>query len=112
MSRKPIELPPEVAHRFVEDMRAFFAAKGHKADEIAARQLHTLREYQRPHEKKLRLTDVKRDVSRDEKSRMTGVAGGNITCAISAGIVARRRPAIREGLSPREPPHAVRQVRR
>ena len=46
LPRKPIKLPPAVARRFVEDMRAFFAA-GHnaiKADEIAARQLHALRE--------------------------------------------------------------------
>jgi hypothetical protein len=41
MPRKPIELPPAVARRFVEHMRAFFAEKnGIKRDEIAARQLH------------------------------------------------------------------------
>jgi hypothetical protein len=54
------EIPPEVARRFVDDMRAFFAEKnGIKRDEIAARQLYTLRRYQRPHQKKLRLIDVK-----------------------------------------------------
>ena len=44
---------------FVDDKRAFFAAKGHKADEIAARQLCALRTYQGLREKKLKLTDVK-----------------------------------------------------
>lgn len=61
MPSKPNELPPGVARAFFRDMRAFFAA-GHntvKADEIAARQLHTLRAYQGRHEKKLKLTDVK-----------------------------------------------------
>jgi hypothetical protein len=37
MPHKPIELPPAVARRFVEDMRAFFAEKSTiEADEIAA----------------------------------------------------------------------------
>ena len=41
MPRKPIELPPAVARRFVEDMRAFHAEKNSiKRDEIAARQRH------------------------------------------------------------------------
>jgi hypothetical protein len=57
--RKSIELPPEIAKAFVKDMRAFFKAKGHEADEIAARQCHALRAYQGPREKKLRLSDVK-----------------------------------------------------
>jgi hypothetical protein len=57
MPSKPIELPPTVARRFVEDMRAFFAEKnGIKADEIAARQLPALRQH---YAGKLRLTDVK-----------------------------------------------------
>jgi hypothetical protein len=48
-----------VARAFVKDMRAFFAEKSPlKRDEIAARQLHALREHQRPREKTLRLTDV------------------------------------------------------
>ena len=55
--RKPIELPPAVARRFVEDMRAFHAeTKLIKRDEIAARQLHALRHY---YVGKLRLTDIK-----------------------------------------------------
>jgi hypothetical protein len=46
-----------VARRFVEDMRAFFAETNRiKADEIAARQLHALRQH---YNGKLRLTDVK-----------------------------------------------------
>jgi hypothetical protein len=59
MPRKPIELPPAVARRFVEDMRAYFAEKNAiKRDEIAARQLHALRQHQGPRDKKLRLSDV------------------------------------------------------
>jgi hypothetical protein len=54
-----IELPRQIAKRFLEDMRAYFAEPdGHKADAIAARQLRVLREY--PAGKKLRLDDVKK----------------------------------------------------
>jgi hypothetical protein len=57
MPRKPIELPPDFARRFAEDMRAWFAETNLiKRDEIAARQLHALRHY---YVGKLRLTDVK-----------------------------------------------------
>ena len=57
MPLKPIELPPTVARRFVEDMRAFHAEPNAiKRDEIAARQLHTLKQHYRG---KLRLFDVK-----------------------------------------------------
>jgi hypothetical protein len=57
MPSKPIELPPAVARRFVEDMRAFFAAPNSlKQDEIAARQLHALRLH---YNGKLKLTDVR-----------------------------------------------------
>jgi hypothetical protein len=60
MRSKPLELPPDVARRFLEDMRAFFAEKnGIKRDEIAARQLQVLRGYQPPGEKRLRLFEVK-----------------------------------------------------
>ena len=46
MPRTPIELPPAVARRFVDDMRAFHAEpKAIKRDEIAARQLHALRRH-------------------------------------------------------------------
>ena len=59
MPRKPLELPPAAARAFVKDMRAFHAAAtGLEKDEIAARQLHALREYQRPGEKPLKLTHV------------------------------------------------------
>jgi hypothetical protein len=54
---KPIDLPPAVARRFVEDMCAFFAEPNTiKADAIAARQLQALREH---YDGRLRLTDVK-----------------------------------------------------
>jgi hypothetical protein len=56
--RKPIEIPSGAARGFVEDMRAFHAAKtGFEKDEIAVRQLHALREHL-PRGAKLRLTDV------------------------------------------------------
>jgi hypothetical protein len=59
MPRKPIELPPAVARRFVEDMHAYLAEKSAiKRDEIAARQRHLLLEHM-PVKTKLRLTDVK-----------------------------------------------------
>jgi hypothetical protein len=39
MPRKPTELPPDVARRFLEDMRAYFAEPNIvKRDEIADRQ--------------------------------------------------------------------------
>ena len=60
MIKLNMELPPEVARRFVEDMEAFFTEpKAIKRDEIAARQLHALREHRRPRDPKLRLSDVK-----------------------------------------------------
>lgn len=58
--RRPLELPPDVTRRFFKDLRAFFATKDTvKADGIAARQLHALRQHLRPTDKKLRLADVK-----------------------------------------------------
>jgi len=46
MPRKALEIPPAAARAFVRDMRAFLAEKnGVKADGIAARQLHTLKEH-------------------------------------------------------------------
>ena len=46
MRRKPIDIPPAAARDFVSDLRAFHAAKtGFARDEIAARQLHALREH-------------------------------------------------------------------
>jgi hypothetical protein len=58
MPREPIEIPSAAAGNFVNDMRAFHAAKtGFEKDEIAARQLHALREHLGPRDK-LQLTDV------------------------------------------------------
>jgi hypothetical protein len=60
IKRKPLELPPEIARRFFEDMRAFQREPNPiKRDEIAARQLEALRGYLRPRDRKLRLSDVK-----------------------------------------------------
>jgi hypothetical protein len=43
---KPIDLPPEVAKAFVKDMRAYLAEPNAiKADGIAARQLHALKQH-------------------------------------------------------------------
>jgi hypothetical protein len=57
MPRKPLDLPLPVAKLFVRDMNAYFAeTDGHKADEIAARQLHALKQH---YSGKLRLSDVK-----------------------------------------------------
>jgi hypothetical protein len=57
MPRKPIELPPAVARAFVKDMRAFLAEENAiKRDEIAARQLHALKQH---YAGKLRQFDVK-----------------------------------------------------
>ena len=57
MPRKPLELSAAVARRFVEDMAAFHAEPDAiKADEIAARQLHALRQHVTG---KFRLNDVK-----------------------------------------------------
>ena len=56
MPRKPLQLPPAVARDFVREMRAFFAAKGQlKQHEIAARQLHLLKQH---YTGKLKLTHV------------------------------------------------------
>jgi hypothetical protein len=58
--RTPLEIPPEISKRFMQDMLAFFAEENAiKRDEIAARQLDALREHRRPRDPKLRLSDVK-----------------------------------------------------
>jgi hypothetical protein len=45
MAVKPIELPPAVARRFVDDMRALPCREDAiKRDGVAARQLHALRQ--------------------------------------------------------------------
>jgi hypothetical protein len=60
MPRKPIQLPPAVARRFMEDLRAFFAEESPiKRDAIAGRQMSVLRQYQGPREKPVRIPDIK-----------------------------------------------------
>ncbi len=61
MPRRPIELPPEVARKFMADLAAYVAAQtGLEKDEIAARQLRILREHLRPSDGRLRLTEVRK----------------------------------------------------
>jgi hypothetical protein len=56
--KKSLELPTAVARAFIRDIQAYFRAEpGTKQDLIAIRQLHALREFQRPREK-LRLDDM------------------------------------------------------
>ena len=60
MARKPLDLPPDVARAFVRDMLAYFAeTNAIKRDEIAARQMTVLRQYQGPREKPVRTHDIK-----------------------------------------------------
>jgi hypothetical protein len=60
INRAPLELPPEVAKDFVDDMRAFFAEPdGHERNAIAVRQLRALNEYRGPRERRLQLDDIK-----------------------------------------------------
>lgn len=60
MIKLNMQLPPEIARRFVDDMEAFHAEPSAiKRDEIAARQLHALREHRKPRDAQLRLSDVK-----------------------------------------------------
>ena len=59
IKRKPMEIPPGAALRFLADLRAFHSTDDAiKRDEIAARQLHALREHL-PRDAKLSLSDVK-----------------------------------------------------
>ena len=60
MKLADIEIPPDVARGFVKDMLAFYAETNPiKRDEIAARQMSVLRQYQGPGEKPVRIPDVK-----------------------------------------------------
>jgi hypothetical protein len=64
MPHKPLELPPAVTRRFVDDMRTFHAEPNAiKRDGIAALRLHALRQH---HSGKLRLSDVKQMFLRDQ----------------------------------------------
>jgi hypothetical protein len=58
MLREQLEIPPEAAKAFVRDMKAFFKASGHKADEIAAEAGWRLKQHL-PRGTKLRISDVK-----------------------------------------------------
>jgi hypothetical protein len=58
IKRKPLELPPAAALRFLADMQAFHSTDAIKCNQIAARQLHALREHL-PSDAKLTLSDVK-----------------------------------------------------
>jgi hypothetical protein len=72
LERPELELPPEVARAFVEDMRAFFAEDdAFKRDTIAVRQLRTLQDYRLPLRPRLRLDDVKRlfEIMRERMGR-------------------------------------------
>lgn len=69
---RPIDIPPDVASRFVDAMRTCFAEKyPTKRDTVAARQLKVLQEFQGPREKKLRLSYVKGYFFRNENGRPT-----------------------------------------
>jgi hypothetical protein len=60
MNLADIEIPPEVARRFVEDMCAYFAETNSiRRDEIAARQMSVLRRYRGPRQKPVSVSDVK-----------------------------------------------------
>jgi len=58
MPRRPIELPPAIARAFVRDMK-IRQEENIKADAIAARQIHVLRQYQGSCERPIKLHDVK-----------------------------------------------------
>jgi hypothetical protein len=60
MPRKPLDLPMNVAKAFANDVRAYHAEPNAiRRDEIAARQLDALRQFQAPRDEKLRLHDIK-----------------------------------------------------
>jgi hypothetical protein len=57
---KPLDFAMQIAKAFARDMRAYFAEPDAvKRDEIAARQLHVLQQFQGYRDKELRLADVK-----------------------------------------------------
>ncbi|QOZ25262.1 hypothetical protein [Bradyrhizobium sp. CCBAU 51753] len=58
LSRKPLEIPPEVARQFIAEMQAYHAEYDvTRREEIAARARHMLLEHM-PKGSKLRLTEV------------------------------------------------------
>ena len=58
MLRKELKIPPEDAKAFVRDMKAYFNASGHEADEIAAEAGWRLKQHL-PRGTKLRISVVK-----------------------------------------------------
>ena len=49
MTRKPLDLPMKAAKSFMKDLKLYHAEPNAiRRDEIAARQLHALREFQGP----------------------------------------------------------------
>jgi hypothetical protein len=58
LPRKQLEVPPALARNFVKHMRAYHAeVNAIKRAEIAARQLHALKQFKGPRDKKLRFRD-------------------------------------------------------
>ena len=74
---KPIEIPPQAAKAFARDVKAFFKAKGHEADEIAAKQAWLLKNHL-PRGAKLRISDVK-VIFADERSNVARESPGEPT---------------------------------
>lgn len=57
---KPLDLPPALAHALSKDVAAYFVESDPiKRREIALRQLHALRGYQRSNSRPLQLRNVK-----------------------------------------------------
>jgi hypothetical protein len=68
-TRFPLNVPPEIAQRFVDDMRAYFAEPNRiKREEIVVRQLSALRQHLRPSDPDLDLIHIEElfDLMRDQ----------------------------------------------
>jgi hypothetical protein len=73
MTPKLPEILPDVASRFVDATRDFFAEENpHKRDAIAAHQFSILGQYQNLREKPLRLSDVKDMFEENEENSFHG----------------------------------------
>ena len=71
MPLNSLDLPRDVVRAFAEDMKTYFAEDNkHRRDAIAVRQLRALQDFQAPHEKKLRLSDVRELFEQIEGSRL------------------------------------------
>jgi hypothetical protein len=69
----------QVAKQFVKDMRAYHSEQSAiKRDEIASHQLHALREYQGPREKKASHSRVKRCLQMKDHSRGSAGRSGHL----------------------------------